>query len=110
MASETSEKDFSETFHEELKCYICESRLKAGKHRWYRCHYAHMICQDCKEVKGKKSCSCSRHIPSEYCKVIEALLNVDKMRFKCENLSSGCQEMLDKENMISHQQTEWIFK
>ena len=98
-----SKKDFSETLYEELKCYICESRLKAGKHRWYRCTQAHLVCQDCKEVKEKKNCSCSRFIPPEHIKVIEALLDVDKMKFKCENLARGCQESSDKENMISHQ-------
>jgi len=92
-----------------LKCHICESRLRAGKHRWYRCTDAHMICQDCKEVKEKKNCSCTKFIPFEHCKVIEALLNVKRMKFKCENLARGCQEELDKENMICHQ-TECIYR
>ena len=39
----------------------------------------------------------------------ESLLNVDKMQFKCENLSRGCGEELEKESMIFHQ-TECIFR
>ena len=39
----------------------------------------------------------------------ESLLNLDKMQFKCENLSRGCQEKLEKESMIFHQ-TECIYR
>ena len=39
----------------------------------------------------------------------EAMLSSKKMRFKCENLSRGCQEMLDAENMIFHQ-SECIYR
>ena len=39
----------------------------------------------------------------------ESLLNVDKMLFKCENLSRGCGEELEKESMIFHQ-TECIYR
>ena len=101
-----AKQDFSQTsqtLYEQLKCHICESRLRAGKHRWYRCTQAHMICQDCREVKEKTNCSCTEFIPLEFCKVIEALLNQDKMQFKCENLARGCQESSDEENMIFHQ-------
>ena len=108
MAS-VSGQDFSQTFYEKLKCYICESRLKVGKHHWYKCFAFHLVCQDCKEVKGNKKCSCTKPIASEYCEVIEALLNVDKMRFKCENLTRGCQETKEKEDMILHQ-TECDFR
>jgi len=102
-------EDFGQTFYDTLKCHICESRLKAGKHRWYRCTQPHMICQDCKEVKEKNYCSCDYLISFEHCKVIESLLNVKAMKFKCENLARGCQESLDKENMICHQ-TECIYR
>ena len=108
MAS-VSEQDFSQTFYEKLKCYICESRLRAGKHHWYKCFAFHLVCQDCKEVKGNKKCSCTKPIASEYCEVIEALLNTAKMQFKCENLIRGCQESSDKENIILHQ-TECIYR
>ena len=102
-------QDFSQTFYDTLKCHICENRLSAGKHRWYRCTDAHMICQDCREVKEKKNCSCTKFIPFEHCKVIEALLNVKKMKFKCENLTRGCQESSDEENLTCHQ-TECIYR
>jgi len=39
----------------------------------------------------------------------EALLKVDKMRFKCENLTRGCQETMNEESMIFHQ-TECIYR
>ena len=103
MMASVSGKDLNETIYEKLKCYICESRLQAGKHHWYRCTQAHLICQDCREVKGKKNCSCTKFIPLQHCEFIEALLNVDKMQFKCENLARGCQESSDKESMIFHQ-------
>ena len=105
MASEAkrAKQDSSQMLYEKLKCYICESRLTAGKHHWYRCLQDHMICQDCREVKETKKCSCTKSITLQYCQVIEALLNTDKMRFKCENLLRGCQESSNKENMILHQ-------
>jgi len=111
MASETkrAKQDFSQTFYEKLICYICESRLSAGKHHWYRCLQGHMICQDCREVKETKKCSCAKSIPLQYCQIIEALLNADKMQFKCENLTRGCQETKEKEEMILHQ-TECIYR
>ena len=101
--ADASGQDFSETFFEQLKCYICESRLNAGKHHWYRCTQGHMVCQDCKVVKEKKNCSCQKPVVAEHCKLIEALLNVEKMQFKCENLVRGCLEKMDKENMTFHQ-------
>merc|ERR1712062_98381 len=111
MASEAkrAKQDFSQTFYEELKCQICGSRVKAGKHHWYKCAKYHLVCQDCKEVKGRTSCSCTRYIPDVYCKVIEALLNADKAQFKCENHTRGCQENMEKEDMIFHQ-SECIYR
>ena len=108
MASESGQ-DFSQTLYEKLECYICKSGLRAGKPHWYRCTQDHRICQDCREVEEKKNCSCTKFIPLKYCEVIDALLSLDKMQFKCENLSRGCQESLDKENMIYHQ-TECIYR
>ena len=108
MAS-ASGQDLNQTLYEKLKCYICESRLKAGKDHWYKCFANHLVCQDCKEVKGSKKCSCTKNIAPDYCEVIEALLNADKMQFKCENLTRGCQETKEKEDMILHQ-TECIYR
>ena len=107
--ADVSGKDLSQTLYEKLECYICESRLTAGKHHWYRCTLGHRICQDCREVKETKKCSCTKFIPLQYCDVIEALLSLDKMQFKCENLKRGCQESSDKENLILHQ-TECIYR
>ena len=111
MASEAkrAKQDFSQTLNEQLKCHICGSRVKAGKHRWYKCAKYHLVCQDCKEVKERTSCSCTRYIPDVYCKVIEALLNADKVQFKCENHTRGCQENMEKEDMIFHQ-SECIYR
>ena len=111
MASEAkrAKQDSNQILYEKLKCYICESRLTTGKHHWYRCTQGHMICQDCREVKETKKCSCAKSIPLQYCQIIEALLNADKMQFKCENLTRGCQETKEKEDMILHQ-TECIYR
>ena len=113
MASEAkrAKQDFSQTLNEQLKCHICGSRVKAGKHHWYKCSASdyHLVCQDCKEVKGRMRCSCCQQISEKYCQVIEALLDVDKIQFKCENLSRGCQENMEKEDMIFHQ-TECIYR
>ena len=102
MASE-----FVETLTEQLKCQICECGPKAGKSRWYKCTAMHQICQDCKEVNHV--CNCKEKICGSVCKVIEALLNVKKMRFTCENHGRGCQESSGEENIIFHQ-TECIYR
>ena len=79
-----------------------------------------MVCQDCcyktilqvKENPEKwncSNCSCKNPFVLEHCKVIEALLNMDKMQFKCENLNSGCKETLHKEKMKVHQ-AECIYR
>ena len=111
MASEAkrAKQEFNQTFYEQLKCHICEASLRAGKTHWYRCKQDHMICQDCREVKDEKKCSCTKFIPFKFCKVIEALLNTDKMEFKCENLARGCQETMEKDDMIFHQ-TECVYR
>mgnify|MGYP001164330430 FL=1 len=95
-------QDLSQILHEQLLCYICESGLKAGKYHWYRCTQGHIICQDCKEIKEKKNCSCKKSFVPQHCNVIEALLSANKMRFKCENFRRGCQNLLNKENMTFH--------
>ena len=110
MASAAADlQDFSQVFYEQLKCFICDNRLKAGKDRWYRCYTSHLVCQDCTEVQERKNCSCGKLIGNYYCKVIEAALKVDKMRFKCENLNRGCKKTSNKEDMIFHQ-TECIYR
>ena len=105
MASEAkrSKKDFDQILIEQLKCQICENGVRAGKHRWYSCSKAHKICQDCKEVKEKKKCSCNKIIANEFCPMTEALLSAEKMRFRSENHSRGCQVILNEENMIAHE-------
>ena len=108
-AAKYAKSDFSNVLHEELKCFICENGVIAGKHRWYKCVKAHMVCQDCKEVKGKKKCSCDKPFVEGHCRMTESLLNLDKMQFKCKNLRRGCQEKLEKESMIFHQ-TECIYR
>ena len=108
-AAKYAKSDFSNVLHEELKCFICENGVIAGKHRWYKCVKAHMVCQDCKEIKGKKKCSCDKAFVEGHCRMTESLLNLDKMQFKCKNLRRGCQEKLEKESMIFHQ-TECIYR
>ena len=108
-AAKYAKPDFSNVLHEELKCFICDNGAMAGKHHWYKCVHGHMVCQDCKEVKEMKKCSCNKSFVKGHCKMTEALLKVDKMRFKCKNLSRGCQETMNEENMIFHQ-SECIYR
>ena len=111
-AAKYAKPDFSNVLHEELKCFICQNGVIAGKHHWYKCLQGHMLCQDCREVtlKGKNECSCNKpFVEGGHCKMTESLLNLDKMQFKCENLPRGCQEKLEKESMIFHQ-TECIYR
>ena len=107
----TSGQEFSQVVYDQLKCFNCSSSLKAGKHRWYKCIQGHFVCQDCVEVEGKNTCSfkCKKPFIPGHCKMTEALLNAENMRFKCENLTRGCQETSGKENMIFHQD-ECIFR
>ena len=109
-AAKYAKSDFSNVLHEELKCFICQNGVIAGKHHWYRCVQGHTVCQDCKEVKEKEKCSCNKpFVEGGHCKILESLLDLDKMQFKCENLPRGCQEKLGKESMIFHQ-TECIYR
>ena len=113
MASEAKrvKKDLNEILIEQLKCYICKSGVKVGKHRWYRCPQQHMICQDCmksREAYSVPSCDCKKKIHG-YCKMTEAMLSSETMRFNCENQLRGCQEKLDEENMIFHQ-SECVYR
>jgi len=117
-----AKQDFGEIFNEQLKCHICFSFPKAGKHYWYRCMQGHMVCHECKEAPrpsffrfGASSnqtvclCSCGKPFMPEHCKLIESLLNAKKMEFKCENLTRGCQETMNEEDMIFHQ-SECIYR
>ena len=137
MASQAKrpKQDFSHIFNQEL-CTICKSRLKAEKPRWYRCkENHHLICQDCAEAKDPKSsysfkdikcpaqvhkygdrreklivCKSYVNRSAGHCQVIAALMKVDKMAFKCENIDRGCQEAMDTENIIFHQNEECIYR
>ena len=109
-----AKQDFSSVLHEELKCSKCQNGVIAGKHLWYKCIQGHMVCQDCFRrlaIVGDTNCRkctcgvtpCGSLIPSGHCKISEALLKVETMRFKCKNLARGCQEIMREENMIYHQ-------
>ena len=78
--SAASRQEFSQVFYDQLKCFNCSSSLKAGKHRWYKCFAFHLVCQDCKEVKGYKKCSCTKPIEE----------------FKDENVESGVCDDVDE--------------
>ena len=96
----------SEVLFERLKCESCGTHVRAGKYRWYLClsyPSQHKTCQDCKEVKNRKFCPCGGFITKEHCTMTEELLKAGTMRFKCTNLSRGCQEIHGEESMISHE-------
>ena len=115
MSSDSEPKrvklDLSQVLGEQLKCYNCESGRKVCKYHWFRCNSFHMLCPDCRELRMliNKNCICGKPMQLEHCPMIEALLHVDKMKFKCENLPRGCHEMSDEENMTLHE-TECIYR
>ena len=90
-----------ETLLKVLKCQVCGDGPKAGQsHHWYKCLSCHSTCELCSRALV---CKCGKPISQEHCQVIEELLNMKIMRFKCQNQSRGCQEIFDEEAMISHQ-------
>ena len=101
-------QDFSQVIYDLVKCFICQGHVKAGKPQWFHCTRAHAICPDCKE--GRSACpACHGYIRNGHSRMLEALLNLDKMLFKCENLIRGCREIKDRQPMILHQ-TECIYR
>ena len=101
-----SREDLNETcqvLYDTLKCEICQSSLKAGKTRWYRCQNHHQICQTCKEVTKREKCACLTKILKDHCPVTEKLLKIKVMRFSCMNESRGCTEIFGEEDMNIHE-------
>ena len=98
-------KDTNQVLNEELKCFICDCGPKAGKSEWYQCLSHHQICQDCKtgDAKDLNKCPCGRFISTEHSPMTKKLLELETTRFKCKNTNGGCQELLEKEAMISHE-------
>ena len=90
-------------FKERLKCKICESGLKAGKSRWFRCLKNHQVCEDCQTKNKKCPNPCGKPISEEHCEIIEDLLKAKSMRFSCSNESRGCQESSSEEAIINHE-------
>ena len=97
--------DMSQIIANQLKCYACECGPRAGKPHWYKCLSSHQICENCKTTK----CKCGEAISKEHCKMTEALLKSNTMRFKCFNQSRGCLEISGEEAMIFHEQ-ECIYR
>ena len=91
-----------EIFDIHLLCYNCKSSPILGQTRWYRCISLHKICQDCKETKLKAKCLCNEDIIVEHCKLIQALLNTASMKFKCNNMTRGCDIVLNADGMPQH--------
>ena len=98
-----------QAFEDHLKCNICETGPRPGKSRWYRCMALHQVCQDCKEVKKVKKCSCGQLVSHAFDKMTESWLNEESMKFKCVNQGRGCQEILRKEDLKFHE-TECIYR
>ena len=98
-------KDTNQVLNEELKCFICDCGPKAGKSEWYQCLSQHQICEDCKtgDAKDLNKCPCGRFISTEHSPMTKKLLELETTRFKCKNTNGGCQELLEKEAMISHE-------
>ena len=96
-----------------LKCQRCKRFPRPGKHRWYNCSNAfvrHYYCQDCKDFPYFLLDDCL-YVPNcgtpimwkTYCPIIEGLLKLDHLRFKCANEDRGCQKILDTGVLNEHE-------
>ena len=114
MSSIVNLTEAGQVLYNSLKCEICYSVPRAGKHRWYYClnpNVRHHLCQDCKEVGNHKVCvgkACG-FISSRHCPISEGFLKLATMRFKCTNESRGCQEILGEVPMLEHE-SECLFR
>ena len=100
-----SKIDLSEILNESLKCKLCGSGPKAEKPHWYHCTglVDHQICQDCKEIRLSRKCSCGEEISESFCALTEKILKLDLMQFKCRNVNRGCKETPGGKTMIEHE-------
>ena len=104
-----SVNEIVEVLNNHLLCYSCQNSPILGQTRWYRCTSLHKICQNCKEIKLQSQCLCNEFIIEDNCKLIEALLNMPSMLFKCQNVTRGCGTVLGTEKMTQHV-SECIFR
>ena len=91
----------------EIFCLLCIGNPRPGKRQWYQCMNLHHICQECKE---KKTCFCGEPISKEYCKIIEQLLSVKGLKFKCINAKNGCQEDFVENDALKEHESECIYR
>ena len=123
MSSQQTLSELCQVLSDRLKCKMCKSGLRAGKHRWYSCQGDHKICQDCMD-NGKcwtsrysllclKSfsdiCSCGRTVSPQHCKMTEDLLKTTTILFNCSFVNRGCGEKLVEASMLSHEK-ECIYR
>ena len=91
----------------EIFCLLCIGNPRPGKRQWYQCLNLHHVCQECKE---KKMCFCGEPISKEYCKIIEQLLSVKGLKFKCINTKNGCQEDFVENDALKEHESECIYR
>ena len=111
--------EMSQILNEKLICQRCGTRPRADRSVfWFNCTALNFPCKTCYDCKvqmwkerpngqighGKQICSCGQTISVVRCLIIEELLKLSSMRFKCSNEVRGCQEVEEKDEMIAHEQ------
>ena len=94
-----------------LVCEDCGLGPRVEKYRWFKCMANHLICQSCQEVTIY-TCTvqnCGWQLSQDHCKVIEALLQTNGLKFKCSFVKQGCEEKWAKSEMIRHE-NECIYR
>ena len=99
----SSVQELNQTFDnmaKDLVCQICDSFPRPGWPKWYKCYKLHYICQDCVEVKKVDKCSCKGKISKKVDSVIETLLRVQTLKFRCTH----CALTLTREDFALHEE------
>ena len=97
-------KEVFTNLEKHLQCQKCQRTPVVGQPRWYRCTRLHFICQECKENKRESKCACKEPIiTSGHCPMIESLLCIKGMKFKCKNVIFGCPDAQDSEAIVAHE-------
>ena len=96
--------NFSRVLHDHLICRICTRGIKAGKSRWFQCVEQHYICQDCK-TESIITCPCGQQMFNGHDPLIQELLRLKSMIFKCHSWRKGCKFQINgEEAMLSHEE------
>jgi len=115
MASINNYEEAFAKIEEHLICHLCERAPRPKKPQWYRCSSSHLICQDCLDSRmilletQVLMCKCNCKISLQFCRLIEAVLNIQGKKFKCKNANLGCAQTFVEDALFSHEK-ECIFR